>query len=44
MISDVLADAVAKVDRYLSEMPDVYEDELRARVVAVQGSDGRTQS
>jgi hypothetical protein len=36
MISDVLAEAVAEIDRHLDDAPDVYDGELRARIISVR--------
>jgi hypothetical protein len=36
MISDVLAEAVADIDRWLDDAPDTYSGELRGRVVSVR--------
>lgn len=36
MISDTLSEAVSEIDRYLTEMPDVYQGDLRARIVKVR--------
>ncbi len=36
MISDVLFEAIAEIDRYLNEMPEVYEGETRKKILDVR--------